>query len=238
DGTPTGRDTMLGDLNAYTAPESDGKGVVILYIHDAFGWTFVNARLLCDAYAEEVGAAVYMPDFFAGEIIPADILHDPKRWGEFDFPGFLARNSRENRWPQIQSAAAALKEKYAKVAVVGFCFGGWGAFQLGSDECNPRLVDCVSVAHPSSLTTNDIDKISVPVQICAPEKDPWFTPELKRYASEVIPTKGVAFDYQHFPGMEYGFATRGDPEKEGEKRAMVRAKRAQVAWLSEWLHGE
>ncbi|CAI6341819.1 unnamed protein product [Periconia digitata] len=245
DGAPTGHDTTLGDLNAYMAKattttsttNSGEDDVAVLFIHDAFGWTFVNERLLCDSYAEEIGATVYMPDFFAGEVIPSDIVRDPKRWNEFDFPGFIARNSREERWPQIQQAAATLKTKHRKVGVAGFCFGGWAAFELGSDEYTPRLVDCITVAHPTNLTTNDIDKIGVPVQICAPDEDPMFTPEMKKYANEVIPTRGCAYDYQYFPGVTHGFATRGNPGADGERRAMMRSKRAQVGWLKEWLHG-
>lgn len=96
----------------------------------------------------------------------------------------------------------------------------------------------ISVAHPTNLTTTDIDKIGVPVQICAPEQDPMFSPEMKKYANDVIPTKGVAYDYQYFPGVEHGFATRGNPENKGERRAMLRAKRVQTAWMKEWLRGE
>lgn len=65
-----------------------------------------------------------------------------------------------------------------------------------------------------------------------------FTHELKTYARETIPTKNVPFDYQHFPGVGHAFATRGKLEEEGERRSMLRAKRAQVAWMREWLHAE
>lgn len=70
-GTPTGHETTLANMKTYMAqaPSTSssesggpGEGVAILFIHDAFGWTFVNERLLCDAYAQEVGATVYMPD--------------------------------------------------------------------------------------------------------------------------------------------------------------------------------
>lgn len=89
-------------------------------------------------------------------MIPADIVRDPKRWNEFDFPGFIARNSREVRWPQIQHAAATLKAKYRKVGVAGFCFGGWAAFELGSDGFSPRLVDCMCALLYSFLPQNKI----------------------------------------------------------------------------------
>lgn len=36
-------------------------------IPDAFGWDFVNNRLLCDQYAEK-GFLVYLPDFMGGEL--------------------------------------------------------------------------------------------------------------------------------------------------------------------------
>lgn len=81
-----------------------------------------------------------------------------------------------------------------------------------------------------------MDNIGVPVQICSPEIDAAFTPELKAYANEVIPTTGVPYDYQYFPGVEHAFATRGNLEDERERRAMVRCKRAQIGWMREWLH--
>ena len=80
--------------------------------------------------------------------------------------------------------------------------------------------------------------IDVPAQIQAPEVDPVFTPELKAYANEVIPTLGVPYDYQYFPGVEHSFATRGDEANPKEMRAMQRAKNATVGWCREWLHGE
>ena len=31
-------------------------------VHDAYGWTFTNARVLADHYANEVDATVFLPD--------------------------------------------------------------------------------------------------------------------------------------------------------------------------------
>lgn len=52
------------------------------------------------------------------------------------------RNSKENRWPELLACVKALKQKYKKVGVMGYCYGGWSSFRLGSEEFNPRLVDC------------------------------------------------------------------------------------------------
>jgi dienelactone hydrolase len=173
---------------------------------------------------------------FGGEILDPDILSQPDQrdWGKLDLPAFLARNSKETRSPEIFGCAKELRSRYKKVGVIGFCYGGWGVFQLGAKE-NNGLVDCISTGHPSGLTKEEMDKVGVPVQILAPEHDPLFTPELKEYANKVIPTLAVPYDYQYFPGMVHGFAIRGGPNVPGERDAMERAKNAAVFWFRQWL---
>jgi dienelactone hydrolase len=64
-GTPTGEETTLHGLRTYVAaPQGAAKGVIV-YIPDAFGWQFVNNRLLADSYAKG-GFLVYLPDFMSG----------------------------------------------------------------------------------------------------------------------------------------------------------------------------
>lgn len=59
-GTPRGQEVILAGINCYrTGTESN---VAILLIHDLFGWTFTNTRILADHLAEEVGATVFVPD--------------------------------------------------------------------------------------------------------------------------------------------------------------------------------
>jgi dienelactone hydrolase len=60
DGTPIGTETTLADLNTYTAGSDPDAGILV--IADLFGWTFTNLRLLCDHYASEANATVYLPD--------------------------------------------------------------------------------------------------------------------------------------------------------------------------------
>lgn len=63
DGTPQGRETTIGETASYVTGSSDD--VAILVIHDVFGWTFANTRLLADHYAREAGATAYLPDLYA-----------------------------------------------------------------------------------------------------------------------------------------------------------------------------
>ncbi|KAL2022374.1 hypothetical protein VTK56DRAFT_5441 [Thermocarpiscus australiensis] len=271
DGTPTGTVTTLpGTHNpayvAYpptTTTTSSRPRAAILLVHDALGWTFPNARLLADRYAAEAGAAVYVPDFFGGEVLPFEPIL-AGRYHEVDLQGFLARNARTVREPEILGYARVLRGMYDRVGAIGFCYGGWAVFRLGAGEFvgeegkeengddgdgdaggegnlkgrRRGLVDCIAAGHPSLLTEKDIDEVAVPVQILAPEIDQVYTPELKAYTFSALQRKGVPFDYQHFPGVEHACLVRGDPNRKGEREAMARGKNAAVAWFRRWLHDD
>jgi dienelactone hydrolase len=60
DGTPVGKETILADRPAYVTGSNTRAAVLI--VHDIFGWTFNNTRLLADTYAKEANVTVYLPD--------------------------------------------------------------------------------------------------------------------------------------------------------------------------------
>ncbi|KAJ5678117.1 Esterase lipase [Penicillium maclennaniae] len=184
------------------------------------------------------GQRDYVPDLssFGGEVLPAEILvKDPSEWGPIDLPGFLARNSKATREPEIMAFARSLREKYKRVGAIGFCYGGWAVFRLGAKE-NNGMVDCISTAHPSLLTKEGIQEVGVPVYIMAAEVDPMFTSELKEFSNRVIPSLEVDYDYQYFPGLVHAFAVRGNRADEAEMKGLERAKNAAVHWFKQWLH--
>jgi len=232
EGTPSGRVDKLANNDTYVT--GDNPDVAILLVHDLFGWSFPNARLLADHYAREANATVYVPDFLGGEVLPFDILLSG-RWHEIDIPGFLEKNSREIREPEIFDFARALRAKHKKVGAIGFCWGGWAVFRLGAKEHQPPLVDCIIAGHPSLLIKKDIDEVAVPVQILAPETDMTFTADMKTHSFQTIPKASVPFDYQHFPGVEHGCLVRGDAKLTGEREAMVRGKNSAVGWFKQYL---
>ncbi|KAK4207431.1 putative hydrolase [Rhypophila decipiens] len=236
DSKPQGRETTVNGLSCYVA--GDNPDVAIMVIHDLYGWTFPNIRLLADHYATEVGVTVYVPDLFGGEVLSPDLINNKAEWDKLDLPSFMARNSKPIRGPQAASFAKFLRTSagHKHLGAIGYCFGGWVAFQLGAGgDCNPSLVDCIVAAHPTFLTEDEIRAVKVPVQIIAPEVDPIFTEELKAFAQAEIPKLGVPFDYQFFPGLEHGFSVRGNRENEAEMRGLSRAMRAAAGWFREWL---
>lgn len=232
EGTPTGRVGKLANNETYIAGDNPDRAVLLII--DLFGWTFPNARLLADHYAKEASATVYVPDYFGGESLPVEHLLKAE-FQKIDFQGFLKRNSREIREPEIFDCAQALKTKYKKVGAVGYCYGGWAVFRLGAKEHQPPLVDCIAAGHPSLLTKKDIDEVAVPVQILAPEIDAAFTAEMKTYSFETIQKLGVPFDYLHFPEVEHSCLTRGDQTVKGEREAMTRGKDVAAGWFNQFL---
>jgi dienelactone hydrolase len=235
-GTPTGHTGTLSNINTYIT--GSNPNTAILFVADLFGWTFANNRLLADHFAREIGATVYVPDFFDSEVIDPRILAEEK-WDSFDFAGFMSRNARDVREPEIVECAKTLRQKYKKVGAVGYCYGGWAVFRLASRHHQKHpdgpLVDCISAGHPSLLTKQDIEEVAVPVQILAPEIDPAYTPALKMYTFEMMDKLGVPVDYQHFPGVQHACLVRGDERREGEREAMIRGKGGVVAWMGEFL---
>lgn len=61
-GKPSSEVKKLGTHDAYVV--GSNTEIAILIIHDVFGWTFTNTRLLADHYAREVNATVYVPDLY------------------------------------------------------------------------------------------------------------------------------------------------------------------------------
>lgn len=245
EGTPAGAETTFPGVPnpTYVSQAPSPSRVAILMVHDIFGWTFLNTRLLADAYAREANATVYLPDFFGGEIVPLEPAL-AGRFEELDLPSFIKRNARSVREPEILAYARALRAsgQYDKVGAIGFCYGGWAVFRLGAEEfVDPAsgrpLVDAISAGHPSLLTEKDVEGLSVqvPAQLVAPEFDPVYTPEMKQFTFTALQKKNVPFDYQHLPGVEHGCLVRGDANKKGERAAMVRGKNAAVSWFKQWL---
>lgn len=69
EGEPRGTVTQAYGLDTYVVEPANGqpaKGIVVI-LPDAFGWAFVNIRLLADKYADQGGFKVYAPDFMNGK---------------------------------------------------------------------------------------------------------------------------------------------------------------------------
>lgn len=147
----------------------------------------------------------------------------------------IGRNGKDKRLPEMEACVKALRNEHGfkKIGAAGFCYGGWACFQLGAK--GKDLVDCITMAHPSIVTKEEIDKCGVPVQINAPETDGAFTPELKAYANSTMPTLNIPYDYQYYPGANHGFAIKCDETKPQAKADLERNKNAMAYWFHQFL---
>jgi dienelactone hydrolase len=87
---PKGHTAEVHGRKTYIArPEGTPKGIVVI-VPDAFGWEFVNNRLLADHYAEQGQFKVYLPDFMDGsaaslwmmDVLP-QLTKTRTTWSEF-----------------------------------------------------------------------------------------------------------------------------------------------------------
>jgi len=60
DGKPVGQEGTLANNKAYIS--GSNKDAAVLLIHDVFGWTFPNLRILADHFATEANTTVYLVD--------------------------------------------------------------------------------------------------------------------------------------------------------------------------------
>ena len=81
-GNPSGTVETIHGLPVYVTEPAEGitpKGIVV-YIPDAFGWDFVNNRILADHYAKRGEFLVYVPDFMGGRF-PSPLQSYPQPAG-------------------------------------------------------------------------------------------------------------------------------------------------------------
>ncbi|KAK6526276.1 hypothetical protein TWF694_004879 [Orbilia ellipsospora] len=186
-GNPTGTEETIHGLQTYVARPETGptKGTLVI-IPDAFGWDFVNLRVLADSYAKRGKFEVLMPDFHFGDPFTKSGLdsvfalkgYEPPfyvRWWRMlsTFPVFLfwAWTHRQSvTLPIITNFFKALREAHSstgeKIGVAGFCWGGRYAILVDS------YVDAIYSAHPSFLQIpSEVEPVTKPISFALGDKD-------------------------------------------------------------------
>ncbi|TVY27040.1 Hydrolase [Lachnellula hyalina] len=173
---PTGTETSIHGLPTYVAQPADGvtpEGIIV-FITDAFGWDFVNNRVLADHYAKRGGFLVYVPDFMNGNSLSPSVLAlmdkimEPGSWLTTVVykPAYVLQAAiRTIPWliktrvsvskPRVFAYVQALRTSPPpfrtddlKIGAAGFCWGGKHAILLAHDTPSSRVQ-----RHPSQLTS-------------------------------------------------------------------------------------
>ncbi|KAF2763048.1 alpha/beta-hydrolase [Pseudovirgaria hyperparasitica] len=165
-GQPTGKELEIHGVQTYvTGPEAgvSPKGIIV-YITDAFGYDFVNNRVLCDQYAKR-GFLVYCPDFMNGRsmspsiIAPMHTILEKKSWLYTIFvkpfilvkvlyhliPWFMTCSIAKTEagvikyFTALRTSPPPFQTRDLKIGAAGFCWGGKHTVTLAQDYPDHRV---------------------------------------------------------------------------------------------------
>ncbi|KAL7789495.1 alpha/beta-hydrolase [Trichoderma ceciliae] len=257
DGQPRGEVTQAYGLDAYVVGPVDGrpaKGIVVL-LPDAFGWEFVNVRLLADSYADKGGFKVYAPDFMNGHPAPLYMLESMKILGSpvgilsKIYQGFRALcgllpfiiyNWPTRAWPRVKGFFEQLrKEEGASLSVgaAGFCWGGKQVLLLGrGDMIDGRpLIDAGFTGHPSLLSLpSDIEKLKLPVSFAMGEHDQYVSVAQAESIRAIVEAKpeSARGEVTIYPETGHGFCVRADYKFPDSVKQADDATEQCIAWFN------
>ncbi|PVH89226.1 alpha/beta-hydrolase [Cadophora sp. DSE1049] len=200
-GTPTGTVAEIHGLQTYVAYPEAGvtpKGIVVM-ITDAFGYDFVNNRMLCDVYAKKGGFLVYCPDFMNGHAMSSKCLHIMEKLMApasiltsiiykpiyaiqamyHAVPWLITTRSGVCRprilkfFQDLRTSPPPFETPSLKIGVCGFCWGGQYTFLLAADKPSHRVKRHSSqIPTSTSPSTNASD--ALPLIDCAFTAHPSF----------------------------------------------------------------
>jgi dienelactone hydrolase len=179
---PTGKETTIHGLPTYVAEPEEGvtpKGVIV-FITDAFGWGFVNNRVLSDHYAKRGGFLVYTPDFMNGKSLDPSVLPlmdkitEPGSWlnafvwkplyvlqAMYLALPWVYRTRFAVTQPRVFSFVKALRTSpppfetnNLKIGAAGFCWGGKHVMLLAADTPSSRVY-----RHESQVTSSTLEPL-------------------------------------------------------------------------------
>jgi len=119
--------------------------------------------------------------------------------------------------------------------LAGYCYGGKVGFYLAFDH----KVKALAVHHPSLLDVpSDLEKLkasAVPTLFNVNEHDSQFDPTKQAIADRLFEGQSGTYRKEYFPGMNHGFAVRGDMSKSAEKESKEKAFENVVGFFKEKL---
>ncbi|PTB70850.1 alpha/beta-hydrolase [Trichoderma citrinoviride] len=258
EGEPRGKVTHAYGLETYVVEPSDGqppKGIVVV-LPDAFGWTFVNVRLLADKYADMGGFKVYAPELMNGWSAPLWML-DSMKMVSSPSSGILTKiyhslrvlrailpvviyNWPSRAYPKVKGFFEQLRKEEGSslpVGAAGFCWGGKQVVLLGrGDTIDGRpLIDAGFAGHPSLLSLpSEMEALKVPVSFAIGDHDEWISVEQAGRMREIVEAKeeSARGEVAVYPQTAHGFCLRADHTFEKSERQADEAAEQCVKWFT------
>ncbi|KAH7145621.1 dienelactone hydrolase [Dactylonectria estremocensis] len=258
EGQPRGKDIKLHGFEAYVTEPADGRQVkgIVVVIPDAFGWEFVNTRLLADVYADKGDYKVYLPDFMNGHAAPVWMLEKlvaasetgnylAKAYHIFGaicaFIPFMYHNNIGKTFPVARGFFEQLRKEEGStlpVGAAGFCWGGKHVILLAQDgvEIDGRpLIDAGFTGHPSFLSLpGDVEKVVLPVSIAVGDKDNQIKAHQAPQVKEILEGKpdGAKGEVRIYEDATHGFALRAAVDMDDLAKKASEAEDQCISWFN------
>ncbi|KAK4867014.1 hypothetical protein LT330_007755 [Penicillium expansum] len=260
-GTPRGEITTLHGLKAYTTKPSNDvphRGIIVI-VPDAFGWEFVNNRILADNYANKGKYLVYLPDFMNGHAAPVSMLSNTKEllrtdglatWllkpyyvacVMFQIIPFKHHNSFTASWPIVRDFFKFVRENEGSelpIYAAGFCWGGKHIVNLGFGDDTASngkpLLNAGFTGHPSYLDIPiEIEKILIPISFALGDKDMALKPPQIKQIQQVFENeaKSRTGEVKVYQGAGHGFCVRADLVLDDASKQADEAENQALAWF-------
>ncbi|RBA09052.1 hypothetical protein FPRO05_07332 [Fusarium proliferatum] len=260
DGEPTGEVQEMFGRPTYVASPQDDKPIkgIIVIVPDAFGWEFVNNRLLADQYALNGNFLVYLPDFMDGRSAPIWLLDivgpltdTTPIWNWIWKPWYLAQtiygmtpffyyNSLAASWPRIRSFFEAVRLREGpqrRIGAAGFCWGGKPVLTLAHPDSITKdgmpLVDAVFTGHPSGMSLpEDAEQIIKPVSVAIGDRDIVTSMSRVNLMKETWRDLDTPTEMVVYPGAGHGFCVRVDEKNEDLFQQSKEAEKQALDWFA------
>ncbi|CAK7231527.1 hypothetical protein SBRCBS47491_007961 [Sporothrix bragantina] len=264
DGKPRGEVVTLHGIQAYATGPSDGRTpkAIIVIIPDAFGWEFVNNRLLADHYADRGDYKVYLPEFMAGKAAPEYMLDSMRGLingsvfvkpfhlakAMTGFVPFILTNRIGKSYPRVKAWFEELRKAEgadAKIAAAGFCWGGKHVLLMSHNITvdvagKPApLINVGFTGHPSfmEVPADVAETMTVPVSFAIGELDAGLPADKVAEIRKIVEAKPapVTGEVVVYEGAGHGFCVRADSTLNDVTSQAVKAEEQCIAWFNKHL---
>jgi dienelactone hydrolase len=228
-------------IPCYQVGATNPKRIVLVFT-DVFGINSGNQKVFCDCLAETLGdtTAVWIPDIFRGTALLGS-------WGLpeaitmfFAIPSIIwamkTRMTEKNVEADLQDIAKATGA--AKVACVGFCYGGWMVARCAANKMCQASVGI----HPSWKPETAFGKAELDLAARVGTTPYLFLPagndDLKpghKVVEALAKERNVSSDKIsiEFPNQVHGWVARGDPSDATIREAQDKAIKLTVDFIQE-----
>ncbi|CAK8563571.1 unnamed protein product [Lathyrus sativus] len=199
--------------------------IAILFVSDVFGYEAPITRKLADRVAAS-GYYVVLPDYFNGDPFDPENLDRP-------LPIWMKQHRPDKGFKASQPIIEALKSKgISTIGAAGFCWGAKTVCELGKSN----LSQVVVLAHPSSITVDDIRGVNVPIAILGAGLDTITPPKVIKQFKRVLAAKnGVDSFVKIFPNVSHGWTLRYNTEDPEAVKAAEEAHQILLDWFNKYL---